>query len=305
MSARTNCRSIQIFFLLVALPVVVFAQDIRNSQDHPVITRYPGQTIRRYDVKEFDQYNLVLSVEKTGAPENVKNLEGKVTRIYYLNPAGRSTLEIFRNFEDGLRRSGAQVLFACEARGCGTPIRWTSVNGIRDMGGLIHNRYVAARLTKAGIETFVSIFIGGQATQLDVVEVKPMEGGLVTVDADAMAAGLEAEGHIALYSILFDTGQSTLKPESRTAVSEIAKLLKNRMNLKLFVVGHTDSTGGFEANMRLSRERAAAVAESLVSEHGIAATRLTAQGVGPLAPVAANSNEEGRAKNRRVELVAQ
>ena len=305
MNISKNCRPIQILFLLVALPVVVFAQDIPNSQDHPVITRYPGQTIRRYDVKEFDQYNLVLSVDKTGAPENVKKLESKVTRIYYLNPAGRSTLEIFRNFEEGLRRSAARILFACEGDACGTPIRWTRVNGIRAMGGQIHNRYLAATLTKAGVETFVSIFIGGQATQLDVVEIKPMESGLVTVDADALAAGIDAEGHIAIYAILFDTGQASLKPESRAVIAEISKLLNSRPALKLFVVGHTDSTGGFEMNMRLSRDRAAAVTQSLVSEHGIAGTRLSPQGVGPLSPVANNATEEGRAKNRRVDLVAQ
>ena len=173
------------------------------------------------------------------------------------------------------------------------------------MGGQIQNRYLAATLTKAGIETFVSIFIGAQATQLDVVEMKPMESGLVTVDADALAAGIDAEGHIAVYAILFDTGQSTLKPESKAAIAEIAKLLNNRPTLKLFVVGHTDNTGGFEMNMKLSRDRAGAVTQSLVSDHGIAAARLTPQGVGPLAPVSNNSSEEGRAKNRRVDLVAQ
>lgn len=298
-------KSIYVVSLLVASSVAGFAQDIANSQDHPIISRYPGQTIHRYDVKEFDQYNLVLSVNKTGAPEKVKKLEGKVTRIYYRNPAGRSTTEIFRNFEDALRRSAAQVLFSCAASACGTPIRWTSVNGIRSMGGVADNRYVAARAMKDGAEVFVSVFVGGQSTAIDVVELKPMEGGLVTVNADALAAGIDAEGHIALYSILFDTGQSTLKAESSTAIAEIAKLLKNRPALKLFVVGHTDSTGGFELNMRLSRDRAAAVTQSLVSDHGIAAARLKPQGVGPLSPVASNSTEEGRAKNRRVDLVAQ
>ena len=301
----TNWKSLALLLSILAFPSLSSAQDRPGSQDHPLISRYPGQTIGRYDVKEFDQYNLVLSVDKAGAPEKVDKLEGKVTRIYYRNPAGRSTLEIYRNFEEGLRRSAARILFACEGDACGTPIRWTRVNGIRAMGGQIHNRYLAARVTKAGVETFVSIFIGGQATQLDVVEMKPMESGLVTVDADALAAGIDAEGHIAVYAILFDTGQSTLKPESSAAIAEIAKLLNTRPALKLFVVGHTDSTGGFEMNMRLSRDRAAAVTQSLVSEHGISGTRLSPQGVGPLSPVASNGTEEGRAKNRRVELVAQ
>ena len=305
MRPKNIFKSIKILSLLVFFPCLVVAQDIRDSQDHPLISRYPGQTITRFEVKDFDTYNLVLSVNGTGAPEKIRKLEGKVTRIFYRNPQGRSTTEIFRNFEDGLRRGGAQVLFTCAGNACGTPIRWTPVNGVRSMGSAIDNRYVAARAMKDRAEVFVSIFVGGQSTQLDVVELKPMETGLVTVAADALSAGIDAEGHIAVYAILFDTGQSTLKPESKAAIAEIAKLLKNRMQLKLFVVGHTDSTGGFESNMRLSRDRAAAVTQSLVSDHGIAATRLTAHGVGPLAPVASNSTDEGRTKNRRVELVAQ
>jgi OmpA-OmpF porin, OOP family len=291
--------------LLLTTVIICVAQDIANSQDHPIISRYPGQTIHRFDVKEFDTYKLVLSVNRTGAPEKVDQLEGKITRITYKNPAGRSTTEIFRNFEDALKAAGAQIFFSCSGRDCGTPIRWTPVNGIRNMGGLIDNRYVAARVRKGGAETFISVFVGGQSTQCDVIEPKPVETGLVSVNASAMAAGIDAEGHIALYSILFDTGKATLKPESRSAIDEIAKLLRNRPSLRLLVVGHTDSTGGLETNLRLSRDRAAAVMQALVSDHNIAAARLSAHGVGPLSPVASNASEEGRAQNRRVELVAQ
>lgn len=306
MRAMKNFKLIALLVLLPFFPGQINGQeDLRNSQDHPVISRYPGQTIRGYDVKEFDTYNLVLGVDKTGAPEKIKKLEGKVTRIYYRNPAGRSTTEIIRNFEDALRGSAAQILFSCAGRECGTPIRWTPINGIRDMGGQVHNRYVAARAMKDGTDVFVSVFVGGQSTVIDVVELKPMEAGLVTVNADALAAGIDADGHIAVYAILFDTGKSTVKAESKAAIAEIAKLLKSRMNLKLFVVGHTDSTGEFESNMKLSRERAAAVTQSLITEHGIAATRVTPHGVGPLAPVASNTTGEGRARNRRVELVVE
>ncbi len=85
-SLKNVSQSIQFLLCCAFFPLVVMAQDRPNSQDHPVITRYPGQTIRLYDVKEFDQYNLVLSVEKSGAPENIRKLEGKVTRINYRNP---------------------------------------------------------------------------------------------------------------------------------------------------------------------------------------------------------------------------
>ena len=88
-------------------------------------------------------------------------------------------------------------------------------------------------------------------------------------------------------------------------MAEIAKLLKADPNLKVYVVGHTDNTASLDLNLKLSRERAEAVAQALVSGHGIDAGRLIGQGVGPLAPVASNDSEEGRAKNRRVELVKQ
>ena len=96
-----------------------------------------------------------------------------------------------------------------------------------------------------------------------------------------------------------------LKPESETALKEIAKLLQDDPGLQVHVVGHTDNVGGLEANMKLSLDRANAVVRDLTAKRGIAASRLKAGGVGPLAPVAANDTDAGKAKNRRVELVKQ
>ena len=132
-----------------------------------------------------------------------------------------------------------------------------------------------------------------------------MEGGLVTVNAAALAGDINRTGHTAVYGIYFDTGKADLKPESDAAISEISKLLEQDSSLKLLVVGHTDNVGTLASNMDLSKRRAAAVVQALTARHGIAAARLIAQGAGPLAPVASNGNEEGRAKNRRVELVQQ
>jgi outer membrane protein OmpA-like peptidoglycan-associated protein len=110
---------------------------------------------------------------------------------------------------------------------------------------------------------------------------------------------------VAVYGIYFDTGKSDLKPESEEAIAEIAKLLKGDTDLKLYVVGHTDNVGALDANMKLSGSRAEAVLQALVRTHGIAASRLKSFGNGPYAPVATNDTDEGRAKNRRVELVSQ
>ena len=105
--------------------------------------------------------------------------------------------------------------------------------------------------------------------------------------------------------IYFETGKSELKPESAQAIAEVAKLLKEDAGLKLYVVGHTDNAGALEGNMKLSQDRAQSVVQALVRTHGLEAARLKAYGDGPYAPVASNDSEDGRAKNRRVELVKQ
>lgn len=140
---------------------------------------------------------------------------------------------------------------------------------------------------------------------VNVVEVKPMQTEMVVVKAEELAADISKIGHASVYGIYFDTGKAIIKPESKQTITEIAKLLNAQPTLKLHVVGHTDNVGNLASNMMFSKQRAEAVVNSLVNDHHIAAARLIANGVGPLAPVASNAAEDGRAKNRRVELVAQ
>ena len=125
----------------------------------------------------------------------------------------------------------------------------------------------------------------------------------VTIDAGAMARDIGESGRVAIYGIYFDTGRAELKPESAPAMAEIAKMLKQSPVLRVYVVGHTDMTADLATNVKLSLARAQSVVNALVSQHGIAAARLIPYGDGPYAPVATNRTEEGRAKNRRVELV--
>jgi OmpA-OmpF porin, OOP family len=132
-----------------------------------------------------------------------------------------------------------------------------------------------------------------------------MDTKMVTVDASAMAKSIATEGHVALYGILFDTDKTDIKPESAATISEIAKFLKQNAAVKLYVVGHTDNVGLYDYNIGLSQRRAAAVVQELTTKHGIPAARLKPAGSGPLSPVAPNESEDGRAKNRRVELVKQ
>ena len=177
--------------------------------------------------------------------------------------------------------------------------------------------FVTARRQSSGADAYVSVYVakGGFSEHkdtfehpvvlLELVETVPMENKMVTVDATAMAREVAASGHVALYGIFFDTNKTDIKPESMTAIEEIAKFLKAEPNVTVYVVGHTDNVGGYDSNMALSQRRAEAVVRELTTRHSIAAARLKAAGTGPLVPVAPNDTEEGRAKNRRVELVKQ
>jgi len=127
----------------------------------------------------------------------------------------------------------------------------------------------------------------------------------VVANAEIMGNDINATGHVSIYGIYFDTGKSEIKPESDAAISEIAKLIKNDGALKLYVVGHTDNVGSFDSNMKLSKDRAEAVVKALSGKHGIDAARLKPYGVASLSPVTSNGTEDGKAKNRRVELVKQ
>jgi outer membrane protein OmpA-like peptidoglycan-associated protein len=126
----------------------------------------------------------------------------------------------------------------------------------------------------------------------------------VAANADALKNGLAQNGHVEVPGIYFDFNKSDLKPESKPALDELVKLLQADPSLRVWVVGHTDNVGSAETNLTLSKARAASVIGALTAA-GIALARLAPFGNGPYAPVSTNATDEGRAKNRRVELVAQ
>jgi outer membrane protein OmpA-like peptidoglycan-associated protein len=293
------------------------AADVAGSKDHPIVSRYAGSEILKFDARDFDGYVLPLGPvqDKRRGPGQAQNLEGRVTRIHYRAPEGRAALEVFRNYEQSLRGAGFETLYQCENQGCGRDLS-PALGAPQIMN--FHDKdqkYIAARLSRASGDVYVSVFtasaysVGGANknrvfTQLDVVETVPMKTGQVIVDADAMAREIAANGRVALYGIYFDTGKAETKPESEPALEEIAKLMKQDATLKLLVVGHTDTAGDFDYNLDLSRRRAQSVVQALVTGHRVPAARLKSWGVGYAAPVASNSAEAGRSKNRRVELVA-
>jgi OmpA-OmpF porin, OOP family len=300
--------------VLSAGPAQAQTTDLKGSKDHALITRYPGSVITAYRVIEYDEFNLPLGKVADDKLTKAERLEGKITRIEYAAPLGRSLLELYRNYESALKSGGFQILFSCvDNPECGRgSALMNSAAGPEAWDWAKGQRALSAKLDRPEGNVYVSLHLGQGIYDtrpvpivLYVVESWPMQSGLVKVDSAAMASDITKAGHSAIYGIYFDTGKAEVKAESDDALKEIAKLLQADTALKLVVVGHTDSVGTLASNMELSRRRAEAVVQALVTKHGVAAARLTAQGVGSLSPVASNRTDEGRAKNRRVELVEQ
>jgi outer membrane protein OmpA-like peptidoglycan-associated protein len=268
-------------FVLVGFNVFAAEKDIKGSKDHPLLTRMPDFHITAYSDKDFDKFQFYVLNDKK---ESRVSIEGHYYYINYaLNQDAKQPgdLKVVRNIQNALTKIGGKVLSESERP-------WSST----------------IKLEKGGKETWVEVRAWPTSYTLTIIEKEVMKQE-VEANAETMGNDINTTGHVSIYGIYFDTGKAEIKPKSDAAIAEIAKLLKNNNALKLYVVGHTDNAGSFDANMKLSKDRAVAVTNSLVSKHGIASSRLKAYGVSSLNPIASNKTEEGKAQNRRVELVEQ
>jgi OmpA-OmpF porin, OOP family len=309
---------------IVVCALAAEGQDVKGSKDHPAIKRYEGSTIIAYETENFDA--LLIPTAKLAHEAKLQfpkaiNAEGEVTHLRYKAPVGRTSLEVFRNYENALKGAGFQILYECTKADCGDGDTFAqTLYGIGAQPLTLNQKsqaFLSAKLARPAGVMYVRVFAiennswaseaktaeGQVVTQVDIVETKAMETGMVTVDANAMRKALQENGRVALYGIYFDSGQAVVKSESGPAIAEIAKLLASTPSMRLLVVGHTDTDGTFATNRELSQKRAAAVVQELTTKHGIAQSRLAPVGVAFAAPVATNRTTDGKAKNRRVELV--
>jgi outer membrane protein OmpA-like peptidoglycan-associated protein len=148
-----------------------------------------------------------------------------------------------------------------------------------------------ARYTKNGRNIWAYLHNDNEAYVIQIADVGAVD----------LSAGLKKSCHVALYGVLFDFNKSTLQPASDPVLQKVTDLLLKDPALKVEVQGHTDNVGGDSYNQTLSEARARAVMDWLI-KHGVPAGRLTAKGYGKTKPVADNGSDEGRAKNRRVEI---
>ena len=244
-------------------------KDAEDCKDSPLITRFPGSIINSCDNKEYEQADLPLGGDK------IKHVEGD---YHYWNIAtrqGTSEIQVFRNFQTAIKNAGFTIDYTQ------SPEQIVAHKGV----------------------TWLFIDNRGDYYYQTVVTEKELQQE-VTADASSLSDEINKNGRVAVYGINFDTGKAVVLPDSENVLGEVVKLLQQNADLKLRVEGHTDNQGAAAANQTLSEKRAQAVVAWLVA-HDVSASRLTAKGLGQTAPVADNSTPDGRAKNRRVELVEQ
>jgi OmpA-OmpF porin, OOP family len=274
-------RLIPIAIAALAFSVPVLAQD-EKPKDHPRFSGMPSYEISNADVQDFGAGEFEI-----GGGQPQKHVEGKYWRIdYALKEGARKAgpLQIGRNYTALLlAKSGKKVMEQLDAGGGVTTGTMPIGNG--------RNLWLQVDVANSGENYSLMIVEEGDMTQE------------VEFTAGSLAEALKSKGSVAVHNILFDTAKATIKPESAGTLAIIAEALKAEADLKIEIQGHTDNVGAAATNLKLSQDRAAAVKAYLVQTGGIAAARLTTAGLGDTKPVADNKTEEGRAQNRRVELV--
>lgn len=279
-------RILMLFLVMAAIFIAGSAlaadpNDAAGTKDPPLFSRMAGFHIYRSEVIDFGRFEFPVGANKK------QTMEGRHYKVlYYANPGIKqpSGLQVVRNYANAARAIGGQQIYQFED------------------GGTEH---VVLKVVRNGAEAWAFVAAASNGMyNVDIIERQAMAQSVVA-NAAAMAGSIRETGKVAIYGIYFDTGKSLIKPASEPSLREIAKLLQSDARLRVYIVGHTDTVGAFDANIRLSRDRADAVVRALSGKYGISASRMVGAGVGPLSPAASNLTEDGRAKNRRVELVAQ
>ncbi|MEZ4754113.1 MAG: OmpA family protein [Bdellovibrionota bacterium] len=273
------------FILICSFITTVYADDIAGSKDHPLLTRYPDSSISSYS-KNYNSSQLAVGTNQDGSPL-LKPIEGEMTSIlYFYNHADTqpSPLQVIRNYQNAVKQLGGEIVYErlpVENDGGETTLKVTAADKE-------HWIKVKPEIYSAPTQSYI----------LEVIETTPM---LQLVSAKDYLDELNKNGYVTLY-INFDTGKWDIKPDSNKTISELATMLNSAPELEVSIEGHTDNIGTAVDNKILAEHRAESVMAALV-QSGVANSRLSAKGFGQEKPIADNQTEDGRAKNRRVELV--
>jgi outer membrane protein OmpA-like peptidoglycan-associated protein len=296
------------------------AADVKGSHDYPLVSRIPGSVIMKYKHLEYDAFPVGLGPARDNKVLS-KNVEGEMTGIVYKIPDDKSVLQVFRSYERAFKKAGVTRLFSCSNNECGPNFPVALLQNVNDIAHYnylgIYNmsrnsdyRFYSGEVNSGNHTVYISMFVSTFKlakspvyVALDFAEAQAFVAENIVIDLSSLEDSIKNQGKAVLQGIYFDYDKATLKPESSKAIGVITDFLKKNPQTETYIVGHTDNQGSYEYNLKLSQDRAEAVRGELVSHHGIPPAQVQPVGIGPVAPVTSNKDEEGRAQNRRVELV--
>ncbi len=278
-----------------------------------------GATMTREKTEEAGTYRLPLGPYDDGHLP-VLEVEGRITQqAWRLEAQGMTTLQIMAPLRDSLTTQDYEILLDCSGSECGGfDFRFnTRVLPAPDMFvDLFDFRFLSARKAETTSKPdYLSLMVSrsGVSGYVQLLHVQPNGGAGLAIGTapkaprsqpnTPLAQTLETQGHIILSDLDFTTGSSELGPGPFASLTSLATYLKADASRQVALVGHTDTVGGLDPNIALSKRRAASVLERLVAQHDVPRAQLTAEGMGYLAPIASNRTPEGREANRRVEAV--
>lgn len=326
-SESSNSFILPITCLVISLGVPapgMAEQDVEGAKDHPLIERYPGSHIIQHTYTEYDEYDFVTAAgDKDDYYKKVPSTQytgQNTTNIYFLPQPSLPTLKVFKSFQDSLRQAGAEIVFECAAEKCGyffmrallaESKRKQNYSALDEWNNYYNNdyRFLSAKFSKEGRDIYLMLTVAldrfghGVYIAQDILEPDELKTEKLTVTLENLTDKIAAQGKVVLDGIYFEHDKAVITADSTTALNTIADYLTKHADKHFFVVGHTDSTGDYRYNIKLSQDRANAVVNWLTANKAIKNKQLTAVGIGPVAPNSSNQHEAGKKTNRRVELV--
>lgn len=307
---------------LLTLFTVSFVDYSIAQNNETLVSPFSGSELLGTYEARFAPLTLLVEPLDSKKNPNILEVEGSLLSNIYERPSNVSPFEIYKSYQSVLQSADFDILLACQDGKC------NSKNSVKATYGYpkkeIENRkyiqrmktstqtwlvgwanhYISAKKRTADKTYYVMIIISDKKDlySVDVLEVEEMEEGNIELNPKLLKDKIASEGKVVLDGIFFETGKDILKDTSKPSLNIISTYLSENSSRKFYVVGHTDDTGNLESNLSLSEKRANAVVEALV-KMGSNNTQLSSHGVGPFAPASNNSSDDGKAKNRRVELV--
>jgi len=317
-----------------------FCPDVEGYEEHPVLKRYNNSCVIGFNEVKYERASLPIEQQINGTDTKHLVVEGKIKDIVFAieNKSKATVLEVQRNYEMALKNSEMQILYSCSGSedcfkyGGNFPSRNNTLGDVRYIKEWEHQKmkyfrfafsrhnsnlsgddaYFLAQGKKNNKKYTIALFIRYNRTSWEdlngniFVFAKIIEEDIMDTDQVTVAAiddKIKNEGKKVFTNIHFEFGSAQLTEASYPIIDLISQYLKGNPTEKYYIVGHTDNVGSLESNQKLSEARAMAVRTSLINKYQVDANQITSHGVGQLSPSVANTTEENRALNRRVEIV--